>query len=63
MKHDLPTHGVKFSERYWKKLLDEIDSNKDGLISYEEFKTYMLDMNKKSALLKQSYSSMEGTSI
>ena len=48
MKHDLPTHGVKFSERYWKKLLDEIDSNKDGLISYEEFKTYMLDMNKKS---------------
>ena len=30
LKHDLPSQGVKFSEKYWKKLLDEIDSNKDG---------------------------------
>ena len=45
MKNDLPSRGIKFNEKYWQKLLSKIDTDKDGQISFEEFKAYMLDLN------------------
>ena len=65
MKNDLPSQGVRFNEKYWQKLLKEMDTNHDGKISFEEFKEYMLDLNEKSGMLKRSYSqqqSVENTS-
>ena len=56
IKYDLPSQGILFNEKYWKKLLDEMDTDKDGQISFEEFKTYMLDLNTKGNMLRTSYS-------
>ena len=47
MKNDLPSRGIKFNEKYWQKLLSKIDTDKDGQISFEEFKAYMLDLNQQ----------------
>jgi len=33
--------GKKFSENVWKMVVDEVDQNKDGKISYEEFQNMM----------------------
>jgi len=34
--------GKKFSEEIWKEIVSQMDINKDGEISYEEFEAMML---------------------
>ena len=34
-------HGKKINEKVWKKILADVDSNKDGNIDYKEFKSMM----------------------
>ena len=38
----LSFHGVDVNENFWEKLMTELDENKDGEISYEEFESHML---------------------
>lgn len=33
--------GKKFSEKVWMKVINEVDQNNDGLISFEEFELMM----------------------
>ena len=37
-------HGVEVSELFWEKLMKELDQNKDGEISYEEFEAHMMEL-------------------
>ena len=41
-KGGLNNQGISFSEQYWLDLMEEIDTNKEGHISFQEFKAYML---------------------
>ena len=34
--------GKRFSEEVWKEIIAQVDMNKDGEISYEEFEAMML---------------------
>jgi Ca2+-binding EF-hand superfamily protein len=34
--------GKRFSEEIWKEIISQVDMNKDGEISYEEFEAMML---------------------
>ena len=38
----LSSHGFDINDKFWEKLMAELDENKDGEISYEEFETHML---------------------
>ena len=42
MKKGKTTEGEDFNEQYWETLMKEIDTNKNGEISFDEFKSYML---------------------
>ena len=34
--------GKRFSEDMWKTVIEEVDKNKDGQVSYEEFEAMMM---------------------
>ena len=36
--------GAKICETVWKEMIDEIDENKDGVVSFDEFKEMMLKL-------------------
>ena len=36
--------GVDVKSNFWEKLMAELDANKDGEISYEEFESHMLEV-------------------
>ena len=38
----LSSHGFDINDKYWEKLIADLDENKDGEISYEEFESHML---------------------
>ena len=42
LKKGKTTEGSELNEEYWKQLMKQIDTNKDGEISFNEFKNYML---------------------
>ena len=41
---NLTPHGLKFDTKFWERLLEEVDTNKDGEIDFQEFETYMMDL-------------------
>ena len=51
---DLSSHGIKFNVNYWQKVMVDIDTNKDGEISFEEFETYMMDLIQQGGYLSRS---------
>ena len=42
LKKGKTTEGNDINEQYWETLMKEVDTNKDGEISFQEFKDYML---------------------
>ena len=40
----LSFHGVVVNEGFWEKLMGELDRDKDGEVSYEEFEAHMLEV-------------------
>lgn len=39
-------HGKKFDDKIWQKVINEVDLNGDGEISYQEFERMMEQMLK-----------------
>ena len=44
LKKGKTTEGDELNEEYWKELMKQIDTNKDGEISFNEFKNYMVQL-------------------
>ena len=52
----LSTHSQKNDLSRWKKLVNEVDTNNDGVMDFEEFKTYMMDLIKQGGYMTRTSS-------
>lgn len=61
LKYILGEYNSSAKEYLWKKMIEQIDLNRDGQISYEEFKKMMMDViinkNKRSSMQLRSFPS------
>ena len=42
------SNGFKEGEKVWNEIMNQVDADGDGVISYDEFKTVMFDIIVKS---------------
>ena len=60
LKYILGEYNVNVKEHLWRKMIEQIDLNRDGQISYDEFHKMMMDVinnkNKRLSMYVKSYS-------
>jgi len=59
----LSTHSQPSDVNRWKKLVNEVDTNNDGAMDFEEFKTYMMDLIKQGGYMTRTSSLKSQDSI
>ena len=60
LKYILGEYNVNVKEHLWRKIIEQIDLNRDGQISYDEFHKMMMEVinnkNKRLSMYVKSYS-------